>query len=309
MKKFFKNLLLFFTYVIVLYFLFIILWGELMPPFARKNLNYSLGSYGHMHTRLQEVNNYKNIDILFTGSSHAYRGFDTRIAESYGYKTFNLGSSAQTPVQTKLLLERYLDQLQPKILVYEVYPHTFEIDGVESSLDIIANGKIDDKVVDMALTLNDIKTYNSLLYGFYRHTFNRDKNFNEKRIIEKDTYIPGGFIEREVEDNIDSTLNNVAKAIWTPRKYQIQAFETIVALIKEKGIKLVLVQSPVTKQAYNKYSNNDSIDRYFSGKGVYYNFNGVIKLSETIHFYNEDHLNQRGVQLFDMALMDSIGKK
>ena len=277
-----------------------------MPPFARKNLNYSLGAYGHMHTRLQEVSNYNNIDILFTGSSHAYRGFDTRIAESYGYTTFNLGSSAQTPVQTKLLLERYLEQLQPKILIYEVYPYTFEIDGVESSLDIIANGTIDGNTLKMAFKLNHIKTYNSLVYGCYRHLLNRDKNFKENTVTGEDTYIPGGFVERKITNNADSVPVTGKKTEWIAIPYQLAAFEQTVTLLKQKGIKLILVQAPVTKQEKEKYTNNKQIDDYFTAKATYYNFNNFLNLSDSLHFYNKDHLNQEGVSVFNRSLFDII---
>ena len=90
-----------------------------------------------MLTRLNEVKNIKNIDILFLGSSHTYRGFDTRVFKKNGYNSFNLGSSSQSPIQTLTLTKRYLNQLNPKLIVYEVYPTTFTIDGIESSLDII----------------------------------------------------------------------------------------------------------------------------------------------------------------------------
>ena len=94
-----------------------------------------LDSYGHMYSRISEIKNQEDVDILFLGSSHAYRGFDTRIFLENGYKSFNLGSSAQTPTQTKVLVERYLGSLNPELVIYEVYPKTFTMDGVESSLD------------------------------------------------------------------------------------------------------------------------------------------------------------------------------
>ena len=79
----------------------------------------------------------KNVDVLFLGSSHAYRGFDPRIFRKRGYSSFNLGSSAQTPSQTKVWLKRYLKHLNPKIVIYEVYPGTFSSDGIEASLDLV----------------------------------------------------------------------------------------------------------------------------------------------------------------------------
>ena len=86
-------------YATVVYMVLLILWGEFMPGMFKKNLNYSLGAYGHMYTRIREAEKVKNIDILFIGSSHAYRGFDTRIAKEYGFESFNLGSSSGSSVK------------------------------------------------------------------------------------------------------------------------------------------------------------------------------------------------------------------
>lgn len=290
------------------YLVLLVVWGEFMPNRFKKNLNYSLGAYGHMYTRTREAEKIKIVDILFIGSSHAYRGFDSRIAGEYGFTSFNLGSSAQTPVQTKLLLEQYLVKLKPKIIVYEVYPYTFINDGVESSLDIIANGKIDSKVLNMAFSLNNIKTYNSLVYGYYRVLCNRNKYFKENPVIGNDTYIPGGFVEKTMAYNNDTAEKSIKKTVWAPLGYQSAAFEKVVRIIKENGIKLVLVQSPVTRAAYNEYSNNEKIDSYFSGMGEYYNFNTSLVLSDHTDFYNTDHLNQQGVRKFNKALFSILLK-
>ena len=308
MNKLLKQFFLFMLYTIVVYLVLLIIWGELMPTIFKKNLTYSLGAYGHMYTRTREAEKIKNIDILFIGSSHAYRGFDTRIAKAYGYESFNLGSSSQTPVQTELLLKKYLGSLNPKTVVYEVYPYTFTNDGVESSLDMIANGKIDYDVLNMAFSLNNIKTYNSLVYGYYREIFNRNKNFSENKIIDKDTYIPGGFVEREMAFNNPLAEDGIKTTEWIPLKYQEKAFERILKLIKERGIKLVLVQAPVTKSEYKNYNNNDKIDLYFSAKARYYNFNGLLYLSDSTDFYNNDHLNQNGVIIFNNTLFDILVK-
>ena len=294
-------------YATTVYLVLLITWGEFLSNTFKKNLNYSLGAYGHMYTRTREAEKIKNVDILFIGSSHAYRGFDTRIAAAYGYESFNLGSSSQTPVQTKLLLEKYLDSLQPKMIVYEVYPYTFTNDGVESSLDIIANGRIDYKVFKMAVSLNNIKTYNSLIYGYYRVLFNRNKNFKENTVIRDDTYISGGFVEKAMTYNNDTAESGIKKTEWVPIDYQVTAFEKIIKIIKERRIELVLVQSPVTKPEYEVY-NNDKIDLYFSGKAAYYNFNNRLVLSDSADFYNGDHLNQNGVKIFNKALFSILLK-
>ena len=143
MKNFISNTVLFLLFLSIFYSTFLIIWVHYAPSRFKPNIIYNMGSYGFMYSRLSEIKNYENTNILFLGSSHAYRGFDTRIFLDKGLKSFNLGSSSQTPLQTKVLLKRYLERLNPKLVIYEVYPETFTIDGVESSLDIIANDKND----------------------------------------------------------------------------------------------------------------------------------------------------------------------
>ncbi len=154
--------------------------GRLCTYFFEKNLNYRIGSYGHMFSRIKEIPNLKEIDILFLGSSHSYRGFDTRIFKKNNLNTFNLGSSGQTPLQTEILMKRYLKIIKPKLIIFEVYPNTFSIDGVESTLDIIANDEIDFEIIKLAFKQNNIKIYNTLLYGLYYDILNKKKILKRK---------------------------------------------------------------------------------------------------------------------------------
>ena len=135
------------------------MWGLIFPHNIAKNLKL-LGPGGHLKTRIRDLATCSDVDVLFLGSSHAYRGFDPRIFMKYGIKSFNLGSSAQTPIQTEILLKRYLNSLKPKLVVYEVYPSTLSLDGVESALDLIANDRIDFPIIKMALDLNHAAVYN-----------------------------------------------------------------------------------------------------------------------------------------------------
>lgn len=148
-------------------------WGSLMPSDLNKNLNYRRGASGYTYTRLHEVEKYKNVDILFLGSSHTYRGFDPRIFQLYGYSSFNIGTSSQTPLQTEVLLKKYIGHLKPSSVVFEVYPYVFSSDGVESSVDLIANDNIDKNTFLMAAKINNIKTYNTLLYAYVKRLFEK----------------------------------------------------------------------------------------------------------------------------------------
>lgn len=337
MKKFIANTFLFLLFAAGFYLTALMLWGGLVPNSWKKNLNYRRGASGFTYTRLQEVQHAGKVDVLFVGSSHAYRGFDPRIFKKNGYTSFNLGSSSQTPLQTELLLTKYLDRLAPSTLIFEVYPYTFSSDGVESSLDVIANDSIDAASVSMAMTVNNVKTYNTLVYGFIKRLIYKEKPLQENvsltekngSIINYTSYISGGFMERRVEKTeIDTHAGNAAiqeetkKAMqsdvdvvqtkegkWNPRQYQLLAFERIVKKLKEKNIRVMIVQAPVYKNYYAMLKCNTEIDDYFSSKGEYYNFNKLMDFDPSFDFADYHHLNQTGVEKMNKALIEKAFTK
>ncbi len=306
MKKLIRNTFTFFLFTTVFYVTFLFFWGLFAPHLFKPNINYRMHSYGHMHSRLSEIKDHNEIDILFLGSSHAYRGLDPRIFSEYGFKTFNLGSSAQTPTQTKVLLNRYLDILNPKLVIYEVYPATFTLDGVESSLDIIANDKNDLQSIKMSLTINNIRTYNTLVYGFIRDFLGLNKSVTEPVIKGEDKYVSGGFVEREMEFYQPSQFQKKEISITS---YQLESFSEIVQLLNSKKIELILVYAPITQVCYNSYVNTYHFDSLMKNYSNYYNFNEIVSLNDSLHFYDYDHLNQNGVTIFNKNLIEILLNK
>ncbi|MFZ4796994.1 MAG: hypothetical protein ACOYMA_05835 [Bacteroidia bacterium] len=290
--KFIKTFLYFIPFTLISYVILVCIGGYIFPNGVFKNLNYQLGGTGYLYTRLQEVKQKKNIDILFVGSSLTYRGYDPRIFKNYGYSTFNLGSSSQTPLQTEILLERYLSLLNPKTIFYEVNPETFSSDGIESTLDLIANDNLDGKIFDLAIKQNHIKVYNALIYSCCRTLFNNNNNYKENSRKENDTYISGGFVQKNLLNNKDSFTTKID---WKMNNNQIVAFERIINKIRKKNIKLLFVQAPVIQ----KYLNNEKFDVIISSFGEYYNFNKILYLKDSSFFYDNFHLNQNGVTIYN----------
>lgn len=303
MKIFLRRITSFIGFALVFYLFFNILWGLFLPLLA-KNINYRIGSYGYMHTRIQNLKAYSGIDILFLGSSHAYRGFDPRIFKANGIRVFNLGSSSQTPIQTEVLLDRYLESLKPKLVVYEVSPVNFSSDGVESAVDIIANDTNDIGSIKMALKINHVKVYNTLIYGLFRGLLHLDSSFVEDLTKGDDTYVEGGFVEKKIA-HYDKSMDFPSRKMNLKQK-QLRAFEKILSKLREREVAVFLVQAPVTSGFYHARSNNSDIDAYFRRIGNYYNFNKIIELSDNQHFYDERHLNQAGVELFNAKLLEIL---
>ncbi|GGE32292.1 hypothetical protein GCM10010832_10710 [Psychroflexus planctonicus] len=274
-----------------------------LPSFLRPNISFKMGAYGHLHSRIKEVNDFKNVDILFLGSSHTYRGFDTRIFSKNGYHTFNLGSSSQTPLQTNILLNRYLNQLAPKLIVYEVYPGTFMSDGVESSLDLLSNDKNDLDSFKMAFKTKNIKVLNTFIYASIRDMLNLNTNYTEQNNKGVDTYIPGGYVEKEISYY---TPKFIDKSEIVLRDNQLDNFEENIQKINNKNIDLMLVYAPISKSKYKSFNNKNHFDSLMHEHGKYYNFNEILSLNDSLHFYDSHHLNQKGVKKFNKKLIEIL---
>lgn len=303
MKKFLTQTGFFIPFAVLAYVVMLFAWAALAPHWLKSNLNYRIGSYGHMQTRMKEVKTSRDVDVLFLGSSHAYRGFDPRIFEERNLKTFNLGSSSQTPLQTRVLLKRYLSQLNPDYVIYEVYPETFSLDGVESSLDIIANDRNDRYSLDMAWEIQHPKTWNTLVYGAIRDWLNLNAAFTEPLSKDGDTYIPGGYVQSAMHyfGNISHPKQNLVL-----NELQTKAFKDNVWLMKEAGAEVIMVYAPVTRSLYRSYEGSTGFDSLMENVGAYYNFNNLMQLDDSLHFYDAHHLNQIGVELFNRKLLEVI---
>jgi len=311
MKSFFTKILSFAVFASIFYTVLLLIWGNFAPAMFKPNIGYVLGGYGNSFTRLKEVKQIDDIDILFSGPSHTYRGFDPRIFKKEGLNTFNLGTSSQTPIQTLTLVQRYLDQVQPKLVIYEVYPLTFMNDGVEASLDIVSNDANDLYSLHMALKTNNTKTYNTLLYASTRDLLRLNESFEEpiikiNEIRGDDTYIQGGYVHKETgfRDMRKITPQNI-----TVGKKQLKAFEQILGKLKERKIDLILVYAPISNAMYSNLSGQPAFDSLMSTYAPYYNFNEIMNLNDSLHFYDRHHLNQAGVDLFNDKLIEIINNK
>ncbi len=303
MKKFISRFLVFsilsgFVYVILVFVTELFLPTSLTP-----NINYFLGGNGHMNTRIKELNTTDKKDLIFLGSSHAYRGFDIRNFRKKNVEAFNLGSSNQSHLQTQVLLKRYLTQLEPKLVVYEVYPGPLSNEGVESSLDLLSNSAPDWNSVQLIAKQKHLKVFNTGIYAGLRHSLGLDDDFNEPLERKNSTYIPGGFVERELAFHASEEFEEQE---WKINEDQFQAFEENIELIKNAGADVLLVYAPITPKRYRSYTNQAYLDSIYSSKALYLNFNEIVQLDDSLHFYDSHHLNQHGVQIFNEKLIEVL---
>jgi len=290
------------------YLLLLLLWGRFAPPVA--NLNYRIASYGHLYSRLSDARSSDRVDVLIAGSSHAYRGFDPRLFEAGGRLAFNLGSSAQTPRQTEVLLERYLERLDPKLLILEVYPGSYAIDGVESTLDLIANDGLDAPLWRMISETTNAKVWNTYVYALLSRGFSSEApKALEPAERDGDRYISGsGFVERS---RFYYRHESPEARNWVLNQGHLETLDRLVQSARNRGIKVWLVQAPFTEAMRRSYFelggfDRAAFDREMALRAPYTDFNGLVALDDSLHFYDSDHLNQEGVERFNHSLLEVL---
>lgn len=299
--KFIKRFILFSIFSIVVYVTGLIIYGEIVPDYFLQNIFYEKFAYGFSNTRFKEVKNTSDVDILFLGSSRSYRHYDPRIFKKYGYNSFNLGSSAQTFLQTEILVNRYIPNLNPDIIVLDIYPGMFSSDGVESTFDLISNDYNDLETLRLATQLRNIKVINTWLFAVYKEFICNSLDDIEKKVQNENTYVSGGFVQREIK-----TFQNHSDLInleWEYNELQWQAFERIVQKIKRTDAKLLIVHSP--RNSHFRYSGQERLIQYLQSNNLlFYCYKDLEFISDSIHFYDLSHLNQNGVNLYNEFLIN-----
>lgn len=309
MRKFLIKTLVFLLLLPVVWIAGVCAYGSIAPALLQKNLKTTAMGGRYLHTRLQEADTVKNADLLILGSSHACRGFDPRVFSKYGIKIFNLGSDAQTPIQTDYLVGRYIDKIKVKAVIYEVYYEPFERDGLESALDVYRSvNKIDPELLEMAFIINKVKSYNTIIYSFFNLNVLGTKTPPDKK-DPLNKYIPGGYIETLVPQDT-AQINRVfasENAVFDNK--QKMAFERTMKRLREKNIKVILVQTPIMKKVFASVANKDEIDKFFLSFGTkyYFNFNRSVTFDNN-YYSDSHHLNQEGAERFDKMMIDTLNK-
>jgi len=302
MKKFIVDILKFGSIGTVIYILGVIICGEFFPGMLYNNLQYDFGANDYIHYKLEELKEEKEYDIVFVGSSHCYRTFDTRLFQERGFSSINLGSKSQSHIQTNVWLKDFIDQMNPKLLIYEVYPIMFSVDGIESTVDMVNNEYPLNSLAKTIWQQKHLKVINSIIFRRYREIF-----FGNYRDYVKENfgsrYIDGGFVEKvedvESEYNVDSMYVDILDV-------QLKAFKQNVSLLKDKGVPYVLVEAPVTTQSFDHMIGADIVRDTISKYGDYINFNTISNLDDHKHFFDHDHLNQEGVEVFIPSFIDYL---
>jgi hypothetical protein len=263
---------------------------------------YPEGGAGHSQLRFEEAASRKDIDLLFIGSSHAYRNYDTRIFDKSQLRSFNLGSTAQTPIQTLQILQSLGEDLSPKYLIIDFFLPLFYNEGIESSIDLLANTNFYPMRWEEH---GDMKWYNAVLFRSLSKNILNLKSKQCPTNIGSDHYITGGYVESH--QTFDSK-HEMPKSTGELNPKQIQAFAQIIQWANNRNIKWMVVQSPMMNvQAAVAYKSLPKEIQTLIPENRF--INGQLAIQPQSKFFiDTDHLNPSGVKTFNTWLLDTLNK-
>lgn len=269
-----------------------------------------VGDAGHTLTRFRDINNFKNVDILFLGSSHTYRSFDTEYFSMQGISSFNMGSTSQTPINSYFLLKKYYPQLKPKLIVMEVYWEVFESkDGLESFYDLATNLPASTELFEMSIATRNPRALN-FLAGVYLQRLSAPLQTAKQMEFSHQKYIQGGYVSS------DKTINIKQADFGNPRHVrladkQLEYLSEIIRFSQLNNCAIVLVVQPVTKELLANVQNYQEVSANFTHIAnkfglKYWDFNELMSLDTAIEFQDRDHLNRLGVEKFNRLLLTRL---
>lgn len=303
-RRFLRDVGVFLLVLVPFYVVLLNMLAFVVPHKLLRNVDYPLAGHGHMLSRLRDVERTGPVDVLFLGSSHTYRGFDPRIFAAHGWPSFNLGSSGGSPLQTEAMVDRYLERLDPKLVVFEVHPSRFEDEGLESTLDLVANGGMDARTWELVLHLRHVKALNAALHATVRAVLGLDADLEQPVARLGDLYVGNGYVEHKAAEFEAEGRLKPRMAIY--RDDQVAAFERTLAKLRAGGRTVVLVEAPVTKWFRASYGDHDDFAARMKRMAPYMDFSSMAGLEDSLHFYTKGHLDQAGVEIFDAVLIDSL---
>jgi hypothetical protein len=262
------------------------------------------GGFGQTLRRFRSVQQVDAVDVLFAGSSHAVRAFDPRPYEEAGLRVFNLGSMAQTPLNSFYVLSEQVPRLKPRVLVYELYPEVIGADAVGSGQDLIVNTPTNLGMLRMTASLRSPEALMTLVATQWSR-LRTPLDAVPAAPIPGETYVEGGYLEKT--DTL-KTFPEQSSRTWTLEERQMDYLRRIIALCRAHGTEVLFVSHPLPDERLAAVTNDEEIyaalDAFAREEGVpYNNFHGKLPLRTFEHFYDDHHLNAAGGTIFNAAVL------
>ncbi|MBK9540221.1 MAG: SGNH/GDSL hydrolase family protein [Flavobacteriales bacterium] len=302
MGRFIRDMLLLLFTFLVCYLTVMALLCSIAPQGVP--LVYRIGDYlnfkgGNSYRKFQEFERDSVYDVVFIGSSHAFRGYYPEFFARGGYTSFNLGSSGQSPMNSYFILDAYLNKANTKLVLLDVFEGAMERDGLESTADLSQNIGSDRAAAGMALALQDPRAVNMLTLRWMRR--------DAPPMYADDDYRPGGSSWRS--DSVRTRLHYRKGHPFKPHEQQVRYLRKCLQWCRDEGVPLVLVNHPYPHQSdHAKHAQFNAMLRTLTEEFnvPYIDMAYDHDLDDEDHFYDHNHLNSAGVERFNARLIPRL---
>ena len=260
---------------------------------------------GNTYQKFADFNPREKYDIVVIGSSHAYRSYDPRLFKENGINMFNLGTSAQTMVNSYFIAEGYIRSNTCKLVILDIFDGALIASETESSADLIQNISDDDVAFQLALHLREPRAINMYLL--------RMMNTNRKPFYYDTNYVANGYSENN--NTVKGKLNYSFYRKKEISAVQLEYFEKLLQYFKLHNIPYIIIDGPLPKtwdfKGHQKFKKKvmTIVERYQS---TFIDYSSKLRLDEKKYFYDAHHLNQEGVNIYNRQLLydlDTLFKK
>ncbi|MTI68993.1 MAG: DUF1574 domain-containing protein [Firmicutes bacterium] len=276
-----------------------------------------------------------NIDLVFLGSSHAYRSFDPELFDKeLKINSFNMGSPLQKPVESYYVLKEVLKYQKPKMIIFDVYWGMFNKETYFKTktwnYDLM---KPSFNKLNYLLHVFEPKQYFYALFPSVRYHDKLSQYIKKKlfastaassktgEYIEK--YKGKGFVinkqqtsKKELEELFKGAKKQNLEFIWDER--QMNYFIELIKLCKNENVPLLLVTAPMAptylkeinehRYNYNEIHNKVSnIAKEYNLK--YIDFNKINMEKDFLKdkdFSDSNHLNYKGAHKLNIYFLELI---
>lgn len=255
-------------------------------------------------------------DIVVVGSSRAAHHYVSRkIADSLAMTAYNVGLDGCFYLDNCFMMHSILCRYSPKMILLEIDGGAL-FDNTRNPLEGLYHYYGKDEYAKNIIDQEEGKmTGVKLMSSLYRHNANSFKTigYGVKGLHSKVQdpllgYNPLPFKEKLTELKLERQSNDMINNVLS--EWKVELLDGLLALAKEKSVKVILVSSPIFEDRSEKYQNSsqEKIIEIAKQYGCeYWDYQATQLFLEHPEWFNDaTHLNERGADIYTDIILDRI---
>jgi hypothetical protein len=255
---------------------------------------------GLTYKKFREFDKNAKYDIIVLGSSHAYRGYDPAIFESYGYNMYNLGSSAQSLLASYVIARNYINRDNCRTVIIDLYDRIFKTSSIESLSDVTQNVSSDFAAAELCARSGDLRAINMFTLRMFckldepmnGDTLELDRGFQASR---KQLVLPG----------------NPKDVDYVSNRETLRYFMKLIQYLEKEGINVILAEHPLpqvyTIPEYRHRIFSEDIRKITDPYKIpWYDLMNDSTMTGIQYYADENHLNYEGVKKYNHKLIKML---